>query len=166
MYDNSTLNNNNLGSFKLHTDTHRCCVSLHYFISSVWHASFHLLEAVLTQHKALLLHRVLNLFHVPVVQVLIPLTRCNSHKESMQGQLKVHNPGVYTLIFDNSFSRYSNSPLTFTHSGEPFRAFVLLTKYLLFWLIVFCWCLPQFHMQCILQDFLQVLKLLIQPSTN
>ncbi|XP_020335812.1 FYVE and coiled-coil domain-containing protein 1 [Oncorhynchus kisutch] len=45
---------------------------------------------------------------VPVEQskVLIPLTRCNSHKETIQGQLKVRNPGLYTLIFDNSFSRF------------------------------------------------------------
>uniref|UniRef100_A0A667XZR7 FYVE and coiled-coil domain-containing protein 1 n=1 Tax=Myripristis murdjan TaxID=586833 RepID=A0A667XZR7_9TELE len=44
----------------------------------------------------------------PVEQskVLIPLTRCNSHKETIQGQLKVRNPGLYTLIFDNSFSRF------------------------------------------------------------
>ncbi|KAL1023160.1 hypothetical protein UPYG_G00037120 [Umbra pygmaea] len=39
-------------------------------------------------------------------KVLIPLTRCNSHKETIQGQLKVRNPGLYTLIFDNSFSRF------------------------------------------------------------
>ncbi|XP_074491618.1 FYVE and coiled-coil domain-containing protein 1 [Sebastes fasciatus] len=39
-------------------------------------------------------------------KVLIPLTRCNSHKETIQGQLKVRNPGFYTLIFDNSFSRF------------------------------------------------------------
>uniref|UniRef100_A0A671NV50 FYVE and coiled-coil domain-containing protein 1-like n=1 Tax=Sinocyclocheilus anshuiensis TaxID=1608454 RepID=A0A671NV50_9TELE len=39
-------------------------------------------------------------------KVLIPLTRCNSHKETIQGQLKVRNPGEYTLIFDNSFSRF------------------------------------------------------------
>ncbi|TRY67976.1 hypothetical protein DNTS_035544 [Danionella cerebrum] len=39
--------------------------------------------------------------------VLIPLTRCNSHKETIQGQLKVRLPGVYLLVFDNSFSRYS-----------------------------------------------------------
>uniref|UniRef100_A0A3Q2PD39 GOLD domain-containing protein n=1 Tax=Fundulus heteroclitus TaxID=8078 RepID=A0A3Q2PD39_FUNHE len=38
-------------------------------------------------------------------KVLIPLTRCNSHKETMQGELKVRNQGEYTLIFDNSFSR-------------------------------------------------------------
>ncbi|MFT7809344.1 FYVE and coiled-coil domain-containing protein 1-like [Arapaima gigas] len=44
----------------------------------------------------------------PVEQskVLIPLTRCNSHQETIQGQLKVRSPGVYTLIFDNSFSRF------------------------------------------------------------
>ncbi|KAF4096373.1 FYVE and coiled-coil domain-containing protein 1 [Onychostoma macrolepis] len=43
---------------------------------------------------------------VEQAKVLIPLTRCNSHKETIQGQLKVRNPGVYTLIFDNSFSRF------------------------------------------------------------
>lgn len=39
-------------------------------------------------------------------KVLIPLTRCNSNKETIQGQLKVRHPGLYTLIFDNSFSRF------------------------------------------------------------
>uniref|UniRef100_A0A8C9ZGN8 FYVE and coiled-coil domain-containing protein 1 n=1 Tax=Sander lucioperca TaxID=283035 RepID=A0A8C9ZGN8_SANLU len=44
--------------------------------------------------------------HVEQSKVLISLTRCNSHKETIQGQLKVRNPGLYTLIFDNSFSRF------------------------------------------------------------
>ncbi|XP_065484201.1 FYVE and coiled-coil domain-containing protein 1 isoform X1 [Caloenas nicobarica] len=39
-------------------------------------------------------------------KVLIPMTRCNSHKETIRGQVKVRNPGVYTLIFDNTFSRF------------------------------------------------------------
>lgn len=39
-------------------------------------------------------------------KVLIPLTRCNSHKETIHGQLKVRHTGLYTLIFDNSFSRF------------------------------------------------------------
>nr|XP_012625763.1 FYVE and coiled-coil domain-containing protein 1 [Microcebus murinus]XP_012625764.1 FYVE and coiled-coil domain-containing protein 1 [Microcebus murinus]XP_012625767.1 FYVE and coiled-coil domain-containing protein 1 [Microcebus murinus]XP_012625768.1 FYVE and coiled-coil domain-containing protein 1 [Microcebus murinus] len=39
-------------------------------------------------------------------KVLIPTTRCNSHKENIQGQLKVHTPGIYMLIFDNTFSRF------------------------------------------------------------
>ncbi|XP_061694886.1 FYVE and coiled-coil domain-containing protein 1-like [Syngnathoides biaculeatus] len=39
-------------------------------------------------------------------KVLIPLTRCNSHKETIKGELKVRKPGEYTLIFDNSFSRF------------------------------------------------------------
>ncbi|KAK5860162.1 hypothetical protein PBY51_021659 [Eleginops maclovinus] len=39
-------------------------------------------------------------------KVLIPLTRCSSHKETIQGELKVRNAGEYTLIFDNSFSRF------------------------------------------------------------
>ncbi|CAJ1072780.1 FYVE and coiled-coil domain-containing protein 1-like isoform X1 [Xyrichtys novacula] len=39
-------------------------------------------------------------------KVLIPLTRCNSHKETIQGEMKVRKPGEYILIFDNSFSRF------------------------------------------------------------
>ncbi|XP_017266609.1 FYVE and coiled-coil domain-containing protein 1 [Kryptolebias marmoratus] len=39
-------------------------------------------------------------------KVLIPLTRCNSHKETIQGELKVRNAGEYIFIFDNSFSRF------------------------------------------------------------
>ncbi|KAK1803265.1 hypothetical protein P4O66_004053 [Electrophorus voltai] len=42
---------------------------------------------------------------VEQAKVLIPLTRCNAHKERIQGQLIAKNPGVYLLIFDNSFSR-------------------------------------------------------------
>uniref|UniRef100_A0A3P8UI50 GOLD domain-containing protein n=2 Tax=Cynoglossus semilaevis TaxID=244447 RepID=A0A3P8UI50_CYNSE len=43
---------------------------------------------------------------VEQTKVLIPLTRCNSHEETVQGQLKVRHPGHYILIFDNSFSRF------------------------------------------------------------
>lgn len=39
-------------------------------------------------------------------KVLIPTTRCNSHKENIRGQLKVRIPGIYLLIFDNTFSRF------------------------------------------------------------
>ncbi|KAM8849149.1 FYVE and coiled-coil domain-containing protein 1-like [Spinachia spinachia] len=39
-------------------------------------------------------------------KVLIPLTRCSSHRETIQGELKVRNAGEYTLVFDNSFSRF------------------------------------------------------------
>ncbi|NXM89857.1 FYCO1 protein, partial [Oenanthe oenanthe] len=39
-------------------------------------------------------------------KVLIPMTRCNSHKETIRGQVKVRNVGIYTLIFDNTFSRF------------------------------------------------------------
>ncbi|XP_076840632.1 FYVE and coiled-coil domain-containing protein 1 isoform X2 [Brachyhypopomus gauderio] len=43
---------------------------------------------------------------VEQAKVLIPLTRCNAHKEKIQGQLIARNPGLYLLIFDNSFSRF------------------------------------------------------------
>ncbi|XP_043575372.1 FYVE and coiled-coil domain-containing protein 1 isoform X1 [Chiloscyllium plagiosum] len=46
-------------------------------------------------------------------KVLIPLTRCNSHKETIQGQLKVRNPGLYLLIFDNSFSRFTSKKVLY-----------------------------------------------------
>lgn len=39
------------------------------------------------------------------VQVLIPLTRCNSHKDPVQGQFLVKTAGTFLLLFDNSFSR-------------------------------------------------------------
>ncbi|XP_074844360.1 FYVE and coiled-coil domain-containing protein 1 isoform X2 [Carettochelys insculpta] len=39
-------------------------------------------------------------------RVLIPMTRCNSHKETIRGQVKVRNCGIYILIFDNTFSRF------------------------------------------------------------
>ncbi|KTF75403.1 hypothetical protein cypCar_00019035 [Cyprinus carpio] len=50
---------------------------------------------------------------VEQAKVLIPLTRCNSHKETIQGQLKVRNPGVYALIFDNSFSRFLSKKVNY-----------------------------------------------------
>lgn len=51
-------------------------------------------------------------------KVLIPLTRCRSHKETIQGQLKVRNPGQYTLIFDNSFSRFVSKKVQYKLSIE------------------------------------------------
>ncbi|XP_048018464.1 FYVE and coiled-coil domain-containing protein 1 isoform X1 [Megalobrama amblycephala] len=51
-------------------------------------------------------------------KVLIPLTRCNSHKETIQGQLKVRNAGEYTLIFDNSFSRFVSKKVLYKLSVE------------------------------------------------
>ncbi|XP_013873830.1 FYVE and coiled-coil domain-containing protein 1 [Austrofundulus limnaeus] len=49
-------------------------------------------------------------------KVLIPLTRCNSHKETIQGELKVRNPGEYIFIFDNSFSRFISKKVLY-HLG-------------------------------------------------
>lgn len=50
---------------------------------------------------------------VEQTKVLIPLTRCNSHKETIQGQLKVRNPGIYMLVFDNSFSRFLSKKVNY-----------------------------------------------------
>ncbi|XP_062925740.1 FYVE and coiled-coil domain-containing protein 1 [Mobula hypostoma] len=51
-------------------------------------------------------------------KVLIPLTRCNSHKETIQGQLKARNPGQYLLIFDNSFSRFTSKKVFYRLTVE------------------------------------------------
>ncbi|XP_030630101.1 FYVE and coiled-coil domain-containing protein 1 [Chanos chanos] len=51
-------------------------------------------------------------------KVLIPLTRCNSHKQTIEGQLKVRNPGEYTLIFDNSFSRFISKKVQYRLSVD------------------------------------------------
>lgn len=60
-------------------------------------------------------------------QVLIPLTRCSSHKETIKGELKVRNPGEYSLIFDNSFSR-SVTPCYRVQSDLPNKAQALILK--------------------------------------
>ncbi|XP_051871690.1 FYVE and coiled-coil domain-containing protein 1 isoform X2 [Pristis pectinata] len=51
-------------------------------------------------------------------KVLIPLTRCNSHKETIQGQMKARNPGQYLLIFDNSFSRFTSKKVFYRLTVE------------------------------------------------
>lgn len=37
-------------------------------------------------------------------EVLAPV-RCNSMKEPVRGQLKAKKPGIYNLLFDNSYSK-------------------------------------------------------------
>ncbi|KAH0627255.1 hypothetical protein JD844_002766 [Phrynosoma platyrhinos] len=46
-------------------------------------------------------------------KVLIPMTRCNSHKETIRGKVKVRNAGIYILIFDNTFSRFISKKVFF-----------------------------------------------------
>ncbi|XP_026801935.3 FYVE and coiled-coil domain-containing protein 1 isoform X1 [Pangasianodon hypophthalmus] len=57
---------------------------------------------------------------IPLEQakVLIPLTRCNSHKDAIRGQVKARNPGEYALIFDNSFSRFISKKVLYKLSVE------------------------------------------------
>ncbi|XP_072020526.1 FYVE and coiled-coil domain-containing protein 1-like isoform X2 [Amphiura filiformis] len=38
---------------------------------------------------------------------LIPLCKCNSHRHAVQGELMSRKAGVYTLVFDNQFSRFT-----------------------------------------------------------
>ncbi|XP_077580743.1 FYVE and coiled-coil domain-containing protein 1-like isoform X2 [Stigmatopora nigra] len=51
-------------------------------------------------------------------KVLIPLTRCNSHKETIRGEMKVRKPGEYLLIFDNSFSRFISKRVMYHLAAE------------------------------------------------
>ncbi|XP_069072502.1 FYVE and coiled-coil domain-containing protein 1 isoform X1 [Pleurodeles waltl] len=51
-------------------------------------------------------------------KVLIPMTRCNSHKETIRGQLKARKCGIYTLIFDNSFSRFISKKVFYHLAAE------------------------------------------------
>ncbi|XP_035283860.1 FYVE and coiled-coil domain-containing protein 1-like isoform X3 [Anguilla anguilla] len=53
--------------------------------------------------------------HTPLeeAKVLVPLTRCNSHKETISGHLMVKNPGTYMLIFDNTFSRFTSKKVLY-----------------------------------------------------
>ncbi|XP_069469467.1 FYVE and coiled-coil domain-containing protein 1 isoform X2 [Ambystoma mexicanum] len=51
-------------------------------------------------------------------KVLIPMTRCNAHMETIRGQLKARNCGIYTLIFDNSFSRFISKKVFYHLSIE------------------------------------------------
>ncbi|XP_026876991.2 FYVE and coiled-coil domain-containing protein 1 isoform X2 [Electrophorus electricus] len=51
-------------------------------------------------------------------KVLIPLTRCSSHKETIRGKLKACNPGEYSLIFDNSYSRFISKKVFYRLSME------------------------------------------------
>ncbi|XP_047662328.1 FYVE and coiled-coil domain-containing protein 1 [Tachysurus fulvidraco] len=55
---------------------------------------------------------------VEQAKVLIALTRCNSHKKEIEGQVKARNPGEYALIFDNSFSRFISKKVLYKLSTE------------------------------------------------
>lgn len=38
-------------------------------------------------------------------QALIPSCKCDSHKQIVEGELTAKRTGIYTLIFDNTYSR-------------------------------------------------------------
>ncbi|ELU16346.1 hypothetical protein CAPTEDRAFT_151823 [Capitella teleta] len=50
---------------------------------------------------------------ISACEVLIPTTACNSHKEEIEGELLAHKPGVYTLVFDNTTSRFTAKKLLY-----------------------------------------------------
>eukprot|EP00057_Strongylocentrotus_purpuratus_P002221 XP_003724076.1 PREDICTED: FYVE and coiled-coil domain-containing protein 1 isoform X2 [Strongylocentrotus purpuratus] len=55
---------------------------------------------------------------------LIPLCKCNSHQHAVQGELLARKPGVYTLIFDNKFSRFTSKVVKYSlHIKRPEAAY-------------------------------------------
>ncbi|XP_033624733.1 FYVE and coiled-coil domain-containing protein 1-like isoform X1 [Asterias rubens] len=48
------------------------------------------------------------------VDELIPLCKCNSHRHAVQGELMARKAGIYTLLFDNSFSRFTQKTVKYS----------------------------------------------------
>lgn len=46
-------------------------------------------------------------------QVLVPPCKCDSHKETTRGELTAKQPGVYTLIFDNTYSKMTSKRVNY-----------------------------------------------------
>ena len=40
-----------------------------------------------------------------MLQTVVPLSQCDSHLHSAKGEIQDASPGVYILVFDNTFSR-------------------------------------------------------------
>ena len=39
------------------------------------------------------------------LQTVVPLSQCDSHIRAVKGEVEDISPGVYILVFDNTFSR-------------------------------------------------------------
>ncbi|XP_059479519.1 FYVE and coiled-coil domain-containing protein 1-like isoform X2 [Neocloeon triangulifer] len=50
--------------------------------------------------------------------MLVPTTRVNSHLHPIRGKLKARKEGLYTLMFDNSYSRFTGKKLKFSLTCE------------------------------------------------
>ncbi len=48
--------------------------------------------------------------------VIVPLITCKSHLEPVTGDVLVKTPGVYTVYFDNSFSKYTAKKIEYSLS--------------------------------------------------
>ncbi|XP_065337104.1 FYVE and coiled-coil domain-containing protein 1-like isoform X1 [Cloeon dipterum] len=46
--------------------------------------------------------------------ILVPTTRVNSHLHPIRGKLKARKEGLYTLLFDNSYSRFTGKKLQYS----------------------------------------------------
>ncbi|KAF4518008.1 hypothetical protein B566_EDAN012747 [Ephemera danica] len=50
--------------------------------------------------------------------ILVPTTRVNSHQHPIKGRLRARREGLYTLMFDNSYSRFTGKKVNFSLSCE------------------------------------------------
>ncbi|XP_033733173.1 LOW QUALITY PROTEIN: FYVE and coiled-coil domain-containing protein 1-like [Pecten maximus] len=46
-------------------------------------------------------------------QILVPPCKCDSHKQAVKGELTAKQLGVYTLIFDNTYSRLTSKKVSY-----------------------------------------------------
>lgn len=47
-------------------------------------------------------------------QILVPPCKCDSHKEATRGELTAKQPGIYTLIFDNTYSKMTSKRVNYS----------------------------------------------------
>lgn len=46
--------------------------------------------------------------------IIVPVQKCNSHKQTIKGQLTPRDMGIYKIIFDNTYSRLTSKKVTYS----------------------------------------------------
>lgn len=46
-------------------------------------------------------------------QTLVPSCKCDSHKQAVKGELTAKQVGIYTLVFDNTYSRLTSKKIEY-----------------------------------------------------
>jgi len=47
-------------------------------------------------------------------EIVVSPCKCDSHKQTVHGELCANKPGVYTLVFDNTYSRLTSKQVTYS----------------------------------------------------